>query len=128
MADRGDARSTGDLEVPAVGEHLDLEYTIYIDLELRSGEGLLEKSWGQATTRRAWRFWNHETMKLAPHSQHRGYCAHPCAARVQCDSVSTETAVNPKAAPMMFVSALKGTDETARATSGSTTGREKKPT
>lgn len=42
--------------------------------------------------------------------------------------MSAETAVTPKVAPMMFVSALEGTDETNRATSGSTYGHEKMPT
>ena len=63
-------------------------------------------------------------MSSAPHSQDRGYYVRPRAARDQCDSVSTETAVTPKAAPMMFVSALEGTDETNRATQGSTNDRE----
>lgn len=53
---------------------------------------------------------------------------HPCAARVECDSVSTETAVTPKVAPTMFVSALVGTDETDRATEGPTHHRKQMPT
>lgn len=60
--DRDDARSTVDLQ-PAGGKgHLDLKCTVDIDLKLRSGEGLLYLSWGQATTWMAWWVWNHETM------------------------------------------------------------------
>lgn len=62
MIDRDDTRSAVDLTVPGEGGHLGLEYTVDIDRKLRSGEGLLEVSWGQATTWVAWQFWNHDTM------------------------------------------------------------------